>query len=432
MKKKKIQNVLLILVGLVVLALSGNFLAIFQQTDKTITQFHISQSDINYVGNCHNGLARDSLGCSDGEILSTGAQQPSTINPLENSVVSSSVSINTGKGIYQFNSEKTGQGTSFGLVGNSGNPNLRYCYQRIAVLKDGILIDTFKSWGDDTDPDGSKDFFKSHTYFISPIEIKMEDLNFGQSHARFSGNCPIFVNSYKLILDNNNFDISLSTPQQTTPGGNTTIDMIIKNNLDREFLADVNTIFSLNTLFGEAIYNKSSSAILIPGDNLFQYDISLGENNEFNVEVEVDLKSSGNAYTGLNFGAGTINDLGRCIGTTGSGSCDNWQRRTKSGASPRIQSIDKIPIGRIISGQFTISVIEPEVLTSPEGTATIPGQTQIIITAPELPPSATNVTILPPSTPSTSILSNINIEIILMIMAVLLILVFIILKFRRK
>lgn len=361
-RKNRLRLVIFATIFAVIMLFSFGYLQTFYLGDQqSLVQYNIDSEDLS-IAVSPDGAYFTALGGSNGQVVGTSQSSPGS-NTLSASTTSNIVTINNGKHVYEFNTEKTGDGRTLGLSIPENSVG-GYCWQRVGVKRDGVTINTLKSWGDDAHAWNTKDHFKSNDYVVyddssqdSGIRLRMDDLGEGQQYGRFNGDCRIFVNTYQLFYDNETLDVNIDVPQQSVqPGENISVTVNIENNLNIPITSNVTTEFSVGTFLGPTALTSTQTVTLNPGQNMLTYQVPApAENEEIEVNVNAKLSLTGSQLQNLNNGQGTLS-LGTCFNTNGAGNCEMYRIYNGAGASPTIAIGQKVDIGSFIEAESSLQV----------------------------------------------------------------------------
>lgn len=366
MKKntKKVLTGFFILIAIFTLALLGsNLFSLFTPSQPGLFQINVNPSESVPEGTASRSYGGQ-LGRGSGnlrEVIRGGGDS----DVFQYSSEQTPVTIDTGKNIFRFEFEKTGDGRTFGLSIPESSVG-GHCWQRVKVYKNNQLIETVKSWGDDNRAWNTKDAFKGRDYRFydnsadpqsTYIQLKMDDLGEGQNQGRFYGVCRIFLNEFKLKFSDDSFNINVSSPTQTfIQGTNVTVYVDIENNIRKAVKSNTEIIFSTGTIFGEVIKKYNQELELNPGNNRISFTFpATRPEDRINAKVNVKVKYPGSYLQGLNEYR-AIHQSSICFNTNGRGGCEESRTYSESRLLTEISSTDSVDLGIAESETVSLSI----------------------------------------------------------------------------
>lgn len=367
-KDKKIFIIVTVILGVILLGIYGkNLFSIFNPIESGLIQLNVNPSESVFDGDA-NLVYGDILGRRSGTI-SGSTRNNGDSDVFQYSVEQTPVTIDTGKNIFRFEFEKSGNGITLGIPEPSPSVSslgLPYCWQKIKVYKNNDLIDTIKSWGSDSDAWNTKDEFKGKVYKLydnpsdltsTQIQLTMSDLGDGNSVGKFFGVCRIFVNDFKVKFSEDSFVINVSSPTQTfVQGSNVTVYVDITNNLEKLVKSDTDIVFSTGTIFGDVLKTFNQKIDLNPGLNRLTFTFpATRPEDKINAEVNAKISYSGSSLSGLNeYRRGyTTYD---CFNTNGQGGCEESSIFSNSQLLTEIKPENNINLGIAKSERFSLSI----------------------------------------------------------------------------
>src|SRR3990167_584809 len=364
--KKKNKRLIWWSVGFIILFISGLFLFnLIQQTfvisqSPQLLQYNVISSDECLFSAYHSGISSLDDGC---EVIMQGYPTDKYFE----SKFSDEVSINSGLNTFNFKTIKDDIVTDLESSATPAiglrNPVGLGCWQKTEVRKNGVLMNTIKSWESDADPYGTEDYWKDHDFvFYDDDTTKLSGIKFKTIEnaftyfARFGNGCPWFVNKYEIFLDNNTIDYNISYKIENN---NLSITTEINNKLSIEVNGTLNLKLKTSTILGNIESISKNDVNIKPGKTTINLQIASENNVDLDITPSLEIKFNGNRFLGLNYPISTSLVL-RCEFSGQDTDCTPPAQ--PSGVPREIRNSDFIIIGSVVGDTQKIKIVNENII----------------------------------------------------------------------